>query len=221
VESEGEEKNLHDKHNSPVGTLSGNRASEQGTAMILEFHPLTPERWEDLEKLFGERGACGGCWCMWWRLRRSEFERQKGEENRRAFKNIVDSGQIPGILAYANGQSIAWCSVAPRETYSTLQRSRILKPVGNEPVWSIVCFFVAKQFRRKGVTGKLLRAAMEYVGRQGGKMLEGYPLEPKKQKIPDAFAYTGLASTFRKAGFVEVLRRSETRPIMRYVIPEK
>jgi len=158
---------------------------------------------------------------MWWRLKRSEFERQKGEENRRAFKKIVDSGQIPGILAYANGQSIAWCSVAPRETYPTLQRSRILKPVDNEPVWSIVCFFVAKQFRHKGVTGKLVKAAIEYVGRQGGKMLEGYPLEPKKQKIPDAFAYTGLASTFRKAGFVEVLRRSETRPIMRYVIREK
>jgi len=158
---------------------------------------------------------------MWWRLKRSEFERQKGEENRRAFKNIVDSGQIPGILAYANGQPIAWCSVAPRDTYSTLQRSRILKPVDKEPVWSIVCFFVAKQFRRKGVTRKLLKATMEYVGRQGGKILEGYPLEPKKRKIPDAFAYTGLASAFRKAGFVEVLRRSETRPIMRYVIREK
>jgi len=199
----------------------GNRASGQVAASVLEFHPLTPERWEDLEKLFGERGACGGCWCMWWRLKRCEFERQKGEENRRAFKNIVDSGQIPGILAYANGQPIAWCSVAPRDTYSTLQRSRILKPVDKEPVWSIVCFFVAKQFRRKGVTRKLLKATMEYVGRQGGKILEGYPLEPKKRKIPDAFAYTGLASAFRKAGFVEVLRRSETRPIMRYVIREK
>jgi len=158
---------------------------------------------------------------MWWRLKRSEFERQKGEENRRAFKNIVDSSQIPGILAYANGQPIAWCSVAPRETYSTLQRSRILKPVDNEPVWSIVCFFVAKQYRRKGVTVKLLKAAKEYVRIQGGEILEGYPLEPKKSKIPDAFAYTGLASAFRNAGFVEVLRRSETRPIMRYVIREK
>ena len=221
MKSEGEEKNLHDKHHSPVDTPSGNRASGQVAASVLEFHPLTPERWEDLEKLFGERGACGGCWCMWWRLKRSEFERQKGEENRRAFKNIVDSSQIPGILAYANGQPIAWCSVAPRETYSTLQRSRILKPVDNEPVWSIVCFFVAKQYRRKGVTVKLLKAAKEYVRIQGGEILEGYPLEPKKSKIPDAFAYTGLASAFRNAGFVEVLRRSETRPIMRYVIREK
>lgn len=108
-----------------------------------------------------------------------------------------------------------------REAYPTLERSRTLKRVDNEPVWSVVCFFVAKPFRRKGVTRKLVRAAIEYVRKQGGKILEGYPVEPKREKIPDAFAYTGLASTFRKAGFVEVLRRSETRPIMRYVIREK
>jgi len=187
----------------------------------LEVYPLTSERWADLEELFGENGACGGCWCMWWRLKRSEFERQKGEGNRKALKKIVDSGRIPGILAYAKGQPIAWCSVAPRETYPTLERSRTLKRVDDKPVWSVVCFFVAKPFRRKGVTTKLLRAAIDYVGKQGGKILEGYPVEPKKAKIADTFAYTGLASTFRKAGFVEALRRSETRPMMRYMIKKK
>ena len=187
----------------------------------LEFYPLTPERWTDFEKLFGERGACGGCWCMWWRLKRSEFELQKGEGNRRAMKRVVDSGEIPGILAYAKGQPIAWCSVAPKEAYPTLGRSRTLKRVDDEPVWSIVCFFVAKPFRGKGKTGKLLRAAIEHVQKQGGKIVEGYPVEPKEGRIPDAFAYMGLASAFRKAGFVEVVRRSETRPIMRQVIDER
>jgi GNAT superfamily N-acetyltransferase len=158
---------------------------------------------------------------MWWRLKRSEFERQKGEGNRRAMKRVVDSGEIPGILAYAKGQPIAWCSVAPREAYPALGRSRTLKRFDDEPVWSIVCFFVAKPFRGKGITGKLLRAAIEHVQKQGGKIVEGYPVEPKKDKIPDAFAYMGLASAFRKAGFVEVVRRSETRPIMRYDIEEK
>ncbi len=187
----------------------------------LEFYPLTPERWADFEKLFGKHGACGGCWCMWWRLKRSEFERQKGEGNRRAMKRIVDSGEIPGILAYAKDQPIGWCSVAPREAYSGLGRSRTLKRVDDKPVWSIVCFFVAKPFRGKGVAGKLLSAAIGYVEKQGGKIVEGYPVEPKKGRIPDAFAYTGLASAFRKAGFVEVARRSETRPIMRHIIEEK
>ena len=158
---------------------------------------------------------------MWWRLKRSEFEHQKGEGNRRAMKRIVDSGEIPGILAYAKDQPMAWCSVAPKEAYPTLERSRTLKRVDDKPVWSIVCFFVAKPFRGKGVAGKLLSAAIGYVEKQGGKIVEGYPVEPKKGRIPDAFAYTGLASAFRKAGFVEVVRRSETRPIMTYTIKEK
>ena len=187
----------------------------------LRFHPLTSERWMDLEKLFGKHGACGGCWCMWWRLKRSQFMQQRGEMNRTALKKIVDSGEIPGILAYSNDEPIGWCSVAPREAYSALERSRVLKRVDDEPVWSVVCFFVAKNFRGKGVTNGLLRAATEYVRKQGGKILEGYPVEPKKGRMPDAFAYTGVVSAFRKVGFVEVLRRSENRPIMRFIIGEK
>jgi len=184
----------------------------------LEFHPLTPKRWNDLEKLFGERGACGGCWCMWWRLKRSEFERKKGEGNKRAMKKIVDSGEMPGILAYAGGNPVAWCSVAPRESYQVLERSKILERVDDQPVWSIVCFFVNREYRRKGINLKLTKAAIDYVKKQGGKIVEAYPVEPKKSQIPDLFAYHGLASTFRRAGFVEVLRRSDTRPIMRFNI---
>jgi GNAT superfamily N-acetyltransferase len=184
----------------------------------LEFHPLTPDRWLDLEKLFGEHGACGGCWCMWWRLTRSQFIQKKGEENKKAFKKIVDSGKIPGILAYAEDQPLGWCAVAPRETYPALERSRVLKRVDDKPVWSVVCFFIDKAFRRKGFTVKLLSAAVDYVKGQGGEMVEGYPVEPKEGWTPDPFAYTGLASASRKVGFVEALRRSETRPIMRYAI---
>ncbi|MBI3953655.1 MAG: GNAT family N-acetyltransferase [Chloroflexi bacterium] len=186
----------------------------------LEFHPLTPERWRDLETLFGERGASGGCWCMWFRTKRSEWQRQKGEGNRRAFKGIVDSGQAPGLLAYADGQPVGWCAVAPRESYSALERSRILRRVDAAPVWSVVCFFVAKPWRRQGVTSALLRAAVDYCRGRGARVIEGYPVEPGPGGMPDAFAYTGLAASFRKAGFVEVLRRSERRPIMRYVVAE-
>ena len=184
----------------------------------LDSHPVTAKRWKDLEKLFGERGASGGCWCMWWRLSRSQFNKQKGVGNKKALKKIVASGEIPGILAYSNGEPIGWCSVAPRERFPVLERSRIRKRIDEKPVWSVVCFFVAKPFRRKEVTIELLKAAIEYAKKCGAKIVEGYPVEPKKTKMPDVFAYTGLASAFRKAGFVEVLRRSDTRPIMRYFV---
>jgi GNAT superfamily N-acetyltransferase len=186
--------------------------------MDLIFHPVISKNWPDFEKLFGKNGACGGCWCMWWKLTRSEFEKKKGAGNKRAIKHIIHLGKVPGILAYVGGEPVGWCAVEPRANYPTLERSRVLKPVDDQPVWSVVCFFIAKPYRRKGVTVKLLEAAIEYVRKKGGKIVEGYPVEPKKGTTADAFAYTGLASAFRKAGFVEVLRRSPTRPIMRYYI---
>lgn len=156
---------------------------------------------------------------MWWRLRRSEFNENKREGNKKAMKNIVNSGEVPGILAYVNDQPVGWCAVAPRKVFSSLERSRILKPVDDKPVWSVVCFFVAKSFRRKGISVELLEASVEYVKKQGGRIVEGYPEDPGST-LPDAFVYTGLVSAFRKAGFVEVLRRSKRRPIMRYFIGE-
>ncbi|UCH11726.1 MAG: GNAT family N-acetyltransferase [Fidelibacterota bacterium] len=152
---------------------------------------------------------------MYWRLKRSEYEEQKGEGNRRAFKRIVESGTIPGILAYHEGEPVGWCAVQPRQAYPALERSRILKPVDDQPVWSITCFFVARPYRRQGVTGELVKAAVAYAREQGASIIEGYPKEQKQDKEADAFAWTGYVSAFAKAGFVEVARRSETRPVMR------
>lgn len=199
---------------------SGSRTSQGMTSSkpglnALRFHPLTPNRWPDLERLFGNRGACGGCWCMWWRLSRSEFEKAKGEGNRRAFRRIVASGSRPGLLAYAAGEPIAWCAVGPRGSFPVLDRSRILAPVDDEPVWSVTCFFVARPYRRKRITVRLLEAAAEFARRRGAKILEGYPVEVRSGNMPDAFAWTGLVGAFRAAGFSEVARRSKTRPIMR------
>jgi GNAT superfamily N-acetyltransferase len=182
----------------------------------LSFKPVTPDRWEDFETLFGERGAVGGCWCMWFRLKRSEFDAQKGEGNKQAMRAIIDSGRIPGILAYREDEAVGWCSVAPREEFPVLDRSWVLKRVDNQPVWSVVCFFIAKPYRHMGLSGRLLEAAVTYAGENGANIVEGYPVDPKKGSTPDVFAYTGLVTTFLQAGFVEVARRSETRPLMRY-----
>jgi GNAT superfamily N-acetyltransferase len=183
------------------------RASE------FEFHPLTPARWADVEKLFGPRGACAGCWCMWTRLPSAEFATGKGAGNKRAFRRLVESGVPPGILAYRGGEPVGWCAVAPRSAYRRLERSRVLAAVDDQPVWSVVCFFVARPYRRHGLTAMLLRAATDYAVKRGARIVEGYPVD--SAKTADAFAWTGLASAFRRAGFREVARRSPTRPIMR------
>jgi hypothetical protein len=146
------------------------------------------------------------------------FEQQKGEANRQAMKHLVHSGHIPGIIAYVDGLPTGWCAVEPRENLAALARSRILKPLDEKPVWSISCFFIGKNFRNSGLSIRLIRAAIQYVKQQGGQIVEGYPVEPRTDKMPAAFAWTGLASAFIQAGFQEVARRSDTRPIMRYII---
>ena len=194
--------------------------SESATPLALEFHPVTPERWQDLETLFGKNGAYSGCWCTWWRISRSEFGKQVGQGNRETLKAIVDSGEVPGLLAYGGNQPLAWCSVAPREAFPSLERSRTLKRIDDEPVWSIVCFFVARPYRHQGLMVKLLRAAIAYAKEHDAKIVEGYPVEPGQTNIPPVSSFTGIISAFKEVGFVEVLRRSERRPIMRYFIEE-
>lgn len=182
----------------------------------LNYAPLTPDRWTDFERLFGVRGACGGCWCMYWRLSHATYEFQAGEMNRFNMKGIVLSGEIPGILAYQDGEPVGWCAIAPRQAFPRLENSRILKPVDEQPVWSIVCFFVARAYRRQGVTHGLIRSALDFAHQHGAQVVEAYPTIPKAHNSPPVFIFTGVASAFLQVGFVEVARRSENRPILRY-----
>jgi GNAT superfamily N-acetyltransferase len=152
---------------------------------------------------------------MFWRLPRKEFEKNKGSKNRQLLKKIVSKEPPPGILAYAGDEIVGWCAVAPRTEYVALENSRILKPVDDAPVWSISCLFVKKHFRRRGISSHLLKAAVNLAKEYGAKIVEGYPAEPVNDAVPDPFLWHGIASSFTRAGFEEVLRRSPTRPIMR------
>ena len=182
------------------------------------FKELTSETWKDFEKLFGERGACGGCWCMYWRLTNKEFEKHKGSGNKALMKKLIDENEQIGIIMYLEEDPIGWCSIAPRKNFIRLGNSRILKPVDDKSVWSIVCFFIDKKFRRQGLSVKMLEGVIQNVKKKGAKILEGYPNEPQKNNMPAAFAWTGISSAFTSAGFKEVARRSKTRPIMRYYL---
>jgi len=180
-----------------------------------EIHPLTPPRWRDFETLFGAHGAYGGCWCMWWRSTRREFEKRKGEGNRRAMKAIVDSGKTPGLLAYLETQPAGWCSVAPREEFSSLERSPVLKRLDDQLVWSIVCFYVAKGFRGQGIAEALIGGALDYVRSRGGSMVEAYPTPPKEAPLAPVSSFMGLPAMFIRAGFVECARPSGSKRVMR------
>ncbi|PKO21630.1 MAG: GNAT family N-acetyltransferase [Chloroflexi bacterium HGW-Chloroflexi-1] len=187
----------------------------------LVCHPVTPDRWEDLERLFGAHGAYAGCWCMWWRLARAEFGRQTAEQRKAGLQALVDSGQAPGILGYVNGDPVAWVSIGPRKDYPPLERSRTLKRIDDQPVWSIVCFFVAKPYRGQGLMVRLLQGAVAYAIEQGARIVEGYPVDPGEKRVSgETEGFMGLAAAFRQAGFVEVARPSATRPIMRYYVEE-
>jgi GNAT superfamily N-acetyltransferase len=184
----------------------------------LKIYSLDSTKWDDFEFLFGERGACGGCWCMSWRLKKSEFELGKGESNKYAMKDLVYRGKPVGVLAYVYDRPIGWCAVAPREVYKRLESSRILKRIDDNPVWSITCFFIEKVFRRKGVSTELIKGAIQYSKFNGAEIVEAYPTVPYDKNVPDAFLWTGTPSAFEAAGFVVAQKRSKWKLMLRHYI---
>ena len=181
----------------------------------LETRPLTLANWDDLEALFRGPGPHSGCWCMYWRTTRAECQRGFGEGNRRALQALVEGGNVPGILAYEGDRAIAWCAIGPRKDYPTLDRSRTLKRIDDLPVWSIVCFFVARPNRRQGMSERLLRAALDYARSRGAQIVEAYPLRTEITKLLPYERYMGIRSTFERVGFEVVAQESGRRPVMR------
>jgi len=155
---------------------------------------------------------------MWWRQTRSEFEARHGEKNRRAMKRIVNSGEVPGILAYAGREPVGWCSVAPRERFASLERSRVLRRIDGEPVWSIVCLFVAREHRGRGVAVALIKAAAEHAASMGARVVEAYPTVPRGRTLLAFSSFMGVPEQYERAGFDVVARPSAARVVMRRVV---
>lgn len=154
---------------------------------------------------------------MFWRLEHRAFTAGKGAGNRRALKRLVSGGARPGVIAYAGGEPVGWCAVAPRSAYPRLARSRVLAPPDDSPVWSVSCLFVRRDHRRRGLSRRLIDAAAKFAASAGARIVEAYPVDARGPQA-DAFVWTGVASAFARAGFREVARRSPTRPIMRRTV---
>ncbi len=193
------------------------RTIEPPTGGAVEIHRLSPSRWDDLEALFGPSGACSGCWCMWWRITAAEFDRRHGDELRGRLHDLVVADRPTGLLAYLDGSAVGWVSVAPRSEFGRLQRSPKLRPVDDEPVWSIVCFFVERAHRDQGVARALLEEAVAEAARHGAGAVEGYPIDTTAGPRPAPSVFTGTLGLFEQAGFTEVARRGG-RPIVRRTI---
>jgi GNAT superfamily N-acetyltransferase len=194
------------------------RSRRDSDVAPVEIHPLTPERWPDLEQLFGPRGAYGGCWCMYWRVARSEFKEGQGKANKRALRRIVDEGETPGVLAYRGGRAVGWCSIAPRSEFASLNRSRVLKPLDEKPVWSIVCFYVHPDHRGEGLVAALIDGAVEWARSQGATTIEAYPTVPRGRSLPPVSSYMGLPAHFERAGFEQSARPSVAKAVMRRTV---
>lgn len=175
--------------------------------------PLTPETFADLEELFGRPGGSivRGCWCMYYRRTGSDTT---GRTNHRQLCDLVEAGTEPGLVGYLDDVPVGWISLGPREEYAKLRRSPIMKPVDDEDVWSIVCTFVDKAHRGRGIQRKLLSAAVDYARERGARLLEAYPVD-KPTRSHDDFMFFGSRSLYERAGFREVVRRSPTRVVMR------
>ena len=182
--------------------------------MNLIIRPLTPDLWPALEDLFGENGACNGCWCMYGRIG-SAYRKRPREDNKAAFREVVERGPPPGLLALDGDMAVGWCQLTPRDAVPWLDRTWRLKRVDDLPVWSLSCFYVRKGYRRKGVTSALIAAALKAAKRAKAPALEAYPLDAD---LSPSASGTGFVSTFERAGFETVARRVAPRPIMRHYL---
>jgi GNAT superfamily N-acetyltransferase len=185
--------------------------------MKLKIRPLTPELWPALTDLFGEKGACNGCWCMYWRIGNA-YRKRLREANEAAFREVVKRGPPPGLLAFDGNLAVGWCQLTPRAALPWLDRAWRLRRVDDVPVWSISCFYVRKGYRKCGITSALIAAALKRAKRAGAPALEAYPLDAD---LTPSASGTGYASTFARAGFKIVGRHTPSRPIMRRILGNK
>jgi GNAT superfamily N-acetyltransferase len=197
----------------PQGGFDARQFLEEESRMTLKVRPLTPQLWPQLEELFGANGACGGCWCMFWRIG-SAYQKTPAAKNKAAFKSVVKKGPPPGLLAFDGDTVVGWAQVTPRAALPGLDRSRMTARIDDAPVWSISCFYIRKGWRGKGVMTALIEGAVEYAKKAKAPALEAYPVKTVGKKSTTSI-YTGVASTFEKLGFKTVAAHVAHRPIMR------
>lgn len=183
--------------------------------MKLDLEPLTSSNWKTFETLMGEKGGCGNCWCMYFRLPYKTFQENKPDGNKKMMKQLVNRGLPQGLIASMNKEPVGWIAMAPREDYMRVENSRVFKRIDDKPVWSITCFFIKKKFRHKGLSQLLISGAVDFAKKKKIKTLEAYPAIPYAEKVPHPFLWVGVLSSFLNNGFKIVRQHSKSRAMVR------
>lgn len=196
------------------------RESEKPLSTVenIRFEELRPDLWSDVERLFGLNGACGGCWCMWWRAERNmPWNEIKGAPAKKMFKNLIQKGKVHGVLAFAEDESVGWCSFGPRIDFPRLEKVHAYKRSDTGDVWSITCFFIHRKWRGRGLVRGLLRVAIEAMKKHGIRTVEGYPVTTTKdgRKLSGSLAWTGPLKIFEEQGFKIVQSTNPLKPLVR------
>ncbi|HET9055973.1 MAG TPA: GNAT family N-acetyltransferase [Chitinophagaceae bacterium] len=181
----------------------------------LFFNELTHLNWKQYEVLMGEKGGCGNCWCMLFRLPYREFQQNKPNGNKKLMHQLVNKGKPVGLILSIADEPIGWIAMAPREDYIKIEKSRVFKRIDNNPVWSITCFFIKKEYRKMGLSKQLIKGAVDFAKRKNIKILEAYPTIPYSENVPPPFLWVGVLSAFTDCGFKVVKQNSKTRAMVR------
>lgn len=169
-------------------------------AMTWETHPVTPDRFEDFADVINKNRRANHCWCLSHRLQAKEIE-ELGEGSReQAMRRLCEREHPPGVVTYLDGEPVGWCNIGPRAEITRLATSRLIRPVDDLPVWSIVCVIVRAGHRRKGVTGPLIEGAVAYAASRGAPAVEAHPVDPKG-RMDLTMAFVGTRAMFEQAGF--------------------
>ncbi len=189
----------------------------------MDILPLTPERFADLGALFEEGGDPKWCWCVYFRFRGRDWTNSTAAQNRAGLEALTERPLAPGLVAYDGDRVVGWVSLGPREDYERLTFSKVLAPVDDTPVWSIVCFVVSRRARGRGIAAALLDAAVAFARAHGATTLEAYPVDVGEGRVPAASAFHGTLAMFERVGFTVVARRqwnatTPVRPIVRLTL---
>jgi GNAT superfamily N-acetyltransferase len=183
------------------------------------FHPLTPDRFDDLAALFENDGTTRGCWCMYWRIGSKGWKSGSAEARRAAFRERVETGPPPGLLAYRGVETVGWVQITPRADIPRFNNARTARPTPPDAdlgrVWAISCFFMRKDVRGRGLMTALAREACSFAAAHGADAVEAAPIEPRRPLIWGE-GYVGIASALERAGFGVVERRTDIRSLMRW-----